>query len=189
MNLKKLRRAKLVRPTAYVDVPELADWLFDEGEEPRLKVRGLTANEQFHIREQQLKRHPMLQLSEKLRAAPEAEGCVVAEDVLKAAFGADKEAVTTSTAYSIELLVYGVIDEQGNRLFDYQDAVKISEHFPNVFIRLSNKINELMGAASVLQEDRRLGESPPSFGPTPTSKTPSPSLNDSGNASTSAART
>ena len=51
MDLEKFRRAKLERPTAVVELPELADF-FADGEKPVFLVRGLTSNENWLAREQ-----------------------------------------------------------------------------------------------------------------------------------------
>lgn len=179
MNLNKLRRAssKLSRPTSYVPCPELKDWLFSEGEKPQLRVRGLNANEQLLCREETARQQKVRQ--EIGGITPASANGVAVKEALLAVIGAQQGELAQSLPYLVQLILFGVIDEEGKRLFSYQDAAILHEHFPATFLTLTNKIAELMGEPS----GPALGESLGVSGQTPRSEIPSPSLSTSENPS------
>jgi hypothetical protein len=175
MNLAKLRRAKLARPTAYVDCPELRGWLFGDDEAPRLKVRGLNANEQLLAREETAKQERLRRTAQQI--TPGTPNGEAVKDALLAVIGIAQGEHAQSLPYLIQLVLWGVIDEEGKRLFDHELCAILHEHFPGTFLTLTNKIAELMGQPSepVLGERSRLsGQTPGSE-----SRSPSPNTSDS----------
>jgi hypothetical protein len=177
MNLKKLRRARLERPTDYVPVPELAALMFDVGEVPRLKVRGLSANEIFLIKEQIQKGSPLQALAKAATTNGHGNSSELTQ-AFQQLLGTDPKAVAHENRYRQELLVKAVIDEEGQSILDHQDAARLSEFFPMAFLRLTDRIQTLMGEAST-----DLGEKSRHSGETPALDPPSPSESDSISAS------
>lgn len=178
MNANKLRRVKLTRPSAYVPVPELKDWLFSEGEEPRLKIRGLNANEQLLCREESAAQEQLRQAAKGIN--PGTPNGIAVKEALLAVIGAGQGELAKSLPYLIQLVLFGVIDDDGKRIFDHEIAAILHEHFPASFLLLTNEIAKLMGEPSqpALSEPSRLS------GVTPRPESPSPSPNISGNPST-----
>ena len=145
MKFNRLRNAKLNRPTAVVPVPELKDWIFDKDEVPELKVRGLTSNQLFSAKSVSQENSPLRALSKAISGGQQSEMV----DAFKL-FTAGSDSTTTELTYRIELCVKGVIDNNGAQVMDYSDAAKLSEHFPNVFIRITEKISAISGDSSIV---------------------------------------
>jgi hypothetical protein len=178
MNLSRLRRAKLARPTAYVECPELKGWLFSEEEEPRFKVRGLNANEQLLAREETAKQERLRRTAQQIQpGTPNGEAV---KEALLSVIGIAQGEHAQSLPYLIQLLLWGVIDEDGKRIFDHEVCAILHEHFPSTFLTLTNKIAELMGQPS----EPALGERSRLSGQTPGSESRSPSVNTSDSPST-----
>ena len=149
MKIAKFRTAKLTRPTDVVQVPELADWLFEKDEKTELKVKGLTSNKLFVAKEASQKNSPLRALSKAISSGSETEMV----EQFKRWTGASNE-TTTETAYRIEMLIKGVIDDHDKLVFDYSDAAKLADHFPNVFIRITDRISYLSGESSVTSQGK-----------------------------------
>lgn len=149
MKLDRFRNAKLKRPQDTVAVPELKDWMFGPDEIPELMVKGLTSNQLFVAKEASQKNSPLRALSKAIGSGSETEMV----EAFKRYTGASDE-TTTETAYRIEMLIKGVIDEHGKLIFDYSDAAKLSEHFPNVFVRITDRISFLSGDSSVVDKGK-----------------------------------
>lgn len=163
MNLKQLRRARLARPTTYVDAPELAAWgVFAEGEAQRVKIRGLTSQEIFLAKEQISKGSPLMKLALAANGNGAENGQVVAE-ALQHLLGTDLKAIPYEIRWRQELLVKAAIDEEGLLIFDHQIAALLSEHFPDLFIRLTEATLRISGEAStdLGEKLRRSGETSP----------------------------
>ncbi len=156
MNLSRLRRAKLIRPTAYVDCPELKGWLFSEEEEARLKVRGLNANEQLLAREETAKQEKLRLTAQHIQ--PGTPNGQAVKDALLSVIGIGQGEHAQSLPYLIQLCLWGVIDEDGKRLLDHELCAILHEHFPGTFLLLTNTIAGLMGqpSESALGEPSRL---------------------------------
>ncbi len=178
MNLTKLRRAKLVRPTAYVECPELKGWIFGDDEQPRLKVRGLNANEQLLAREDTARQEKFRREAQLM--TPATPNGVAVKEALLTVIGAGQGELAQSLPYLIQLVLWGVIDEDGKRLFDHEIVAKLHEHFPATFLLLTNEIARLMGQPS----ESALGESSRASGGSPRLESPSPSPSTSENPST-----
>jgi hypothetical protein len=142
----KFRSTQFQRPRATVPVPALAEWLFEDGEKPDFLVRGLTTNEVFTAREAISKTSPLKILAE---AAQSRETSALA-DAFKLIMGGSRDAVSQLTAFRIELMVVGVIDTEGGSILDYEDVIKMAEHFPSEFLITSEKINELSAQPSLV---------------------------------------
>lgn len=149
MKLDRFRNAKLKRPQDVVPVPELKDWLFTADEKPELIVKGLTSNQLFVAKEASQKNSPLRALSKAVGSGSETEMV----EAFKRFTGASDE-TTTETAYRIEMCIKGVVDENGKLIFDYSDAAKLSEHFPNVFVRVTDRISFLSGDSSVVDKGK-----------------------------------
>lgn len=146
MNLEKFRQANLERPKDKVPCPELVGTLFDKEEEAFLLVRGLTANELYLCRESRDKNTVKSALQSAIGNSSELA------EVFKRALGQHTDATAAETAFRIEAVVFGVVGSDGKSLFDYADAVRLADHFPNAFMTVSGKIVELSGEASVTGE-------------------------------------
>lgn len=177
MNLKQLRRAKLARPTTYVDAPELAAWgVFAEGEKQQIKLRGLTANDLFTVREQIAKGSPLLALYKAANGNGDASGLT---EAFKGLLGTDPKSIAYETRYRQELLVKAAINEDGSPAFDHQDVAVLAEHFPDLFVRLTEKIIKFCGEAST-----DLGEKLRNSGETKALEPPAPLESASDSSST-----
>lgn len=176
MNKDRFRGRQLARPTEYVPAPQLAGILFDEGEKPRLKVRGLDANELFLARQRRSENNPVIAMAKALQESGQLQGAMT--EAFRGLFGDPKQATAAQTAYSTELIVMGTIDEDGKSILDYEDVARLGEHFPAVFLELSNVIQRLSGEASVV-----VGEPRGHSGKTIESGVPSTSVKPEGNSS------
>lgn len=134
----------MARPSDYVAVPELKNWIFEEGEEPRIKVRGLSSNEVYLAKEALAKSSQ----AQKIAKAVLGNGIAEAGEAIKEWIVTDPRSIANETRSRQELLLRGAIDEAGNPLFDQQDVARICEHFPRVFERLTNRIDQLSGESS-----------------------------------------
>ena len=115
MNLERFRQQKFEPPMAYVEVPELAlSGIFDEGESPRFKVRGLSANELYLAQEQVAKNSPLRTLAEAASNGNKGELKHAFERIL----GTDANTTSGMLASKIEMCVRGVIDEKRAPLLD-----------------------------------------------------------------------
>lgn len=150
MKLDKFRNARFTRPTAYVEVAELVGIMFDKDEDPKLKVRGLTANEMYLAKESMSKNSPLRILAQAAAGGDKS----ALGDAFKRIMGNDRDAVAAETSFRIEILVLGVVDEEGEMVLDYADVAKLGEHFPAVFLRLSDRIHVLSGEASLAQGEK-----------------------------------
>lgn len=170
----------MTRPTTYVDAPELATWgVFAEGEPQRVKIRGLTSNDLFLAREQIAKGSPLLALAKA--ANGNSEGSELTE-AFKSLLGTDPKQLAYENRYRQELLVKAAINEDGTQAFDHQDVAVLSEHFPDLFVRLTERILKFCGEAST-----DLGEKLRHSGETSASEMPLSLQKDEADSSTSAA--
>ena len=176
MNKDRFRSKKLTRPTEYIEVPQLAGILFDEGEQPRLKVRGLDANELYLARQRRDENNPVRVMVKTLQESGQLQESIA--EAFRGIFGDSTQTTAAATAYGTELIVMGTIDEAGKAILDYEDAARLGEHFPLVFMQLSNTIQKLSGEASVL-----MGEVSGRSGATIASGAPSTSAKPEDNSS------
>jgi hypothetical protein len=152
MDLQKFRQTPFKRPTADVPVPELKDWLFRDGEEPLLHVRGLEFNEQQLAKNELRKNSVSGALKEAVDKAQAGDTKDLVDVAAKLIAGSLDNKPAPETIYRIELLLRGVIDEAGKPVFSRQDLVRLAQHFPATFERVSDRINDLCGAPSHLGE-------------------------------------
>lgn len=150
MDLHKFRSVKLKRPTAFVDCPELKGVLFAEDEQaPRLKVRGLTANELFVAREAKDNNSITAAFQQALKSGNTGELTTVFKRVIG---DGGSDATAAELAFRVEIVRLGTLDDAGKRLFEHSDAVKLSEHFPLTFQNVSTQILSLSGEGSDVGE-------------------------------------
>ena len=182
MNFKKLLQANLARPEAYVDAPELAPWgVFADKEPQRIKLRGLDAAGIYLAKEQIAKGSPLMKLALAANNSEQTDGKLFTEAFLEL-IGANLKTIPHEVRWKQEILVKAAIDEDGEPLFDHQIVAKISEHFPDLFIRLADKALTLSGEAS-----SDLGERSRRSGKIKTLGTASSMPKDEASSSTSAA--
>lgn len=143
MNLEGFRKAKFKRPVEEVAVPEMKDW-FAEGEDQVICCRGLTSNQLFLAKEVAQKNNPIRALIKAFSSGKESE----MTDAFRRYTSLTDE-TTVETAYRTELLLKGVVDKEQQKPFLQQaDGVRLAEHFPEIFIRLTDKITALSGVCS-----------------------------------------
>ncbi len=147
--LKTFRTTKFKRPTEQVPVPELKELLFEDDEQPVITVRGLTSNQLFQARELLAKNNPMRALVKALTSGAKDTEMF---DLFKRSLGATDDACP-EVVYRTEMLMKGFVPEPGEESLQYSDCAKIQEKFPEIFLRLTDKIIALTGANSVVDQD------------------------------------
>lgn len=151
MNPEKFRSAKLVRPVKEFNAPALAGVLFDEGEEPVVYIRGLSANEMLTAREARQSNSVKNALSRALADGSESEMAKAFKRLL--GNSVEDKITAAETAFRIEVIVGGVTDQDGKKqLFDHELSVKLAEHYPTLFLELSTEILALTGEGSKVGE-------------------------------------
>ena len=158
MDLNAFRNTELSQRLETIKVPELRPF-FAEGEEPIWTVRGLTANEIFKADGAKMAQSRASALAEAITSGSRDE--IIKE--VQAALGQSGD-VQPETARRLEMLVSGSVDP----VVTIQDSVRLAEHFPTVFIQLTNAILKLSGRGADAKKK------PTTSGETPASKPPSP---------------
>lgn len=124
-----------------VSVPDMKAFFPADCEEPKWKVRGLTADELSQCNE----------ASEKMKGLSTMVDAIAGEDVgdkvsaIKKALGIEVE-MTPDMVKRLELICRGSVDVD----VDLQLAVKISEVFPIEFFAITNEILSLTGMGQEL---------------------------------------
>jgi len=152
MNIQRFLSAALAPRELEVETPELAGVLFDDGEKPLWKVRGLTAAELGRAKQAS---EEGLDTIKALVQAMAGDGDKAAQ--IRKAFGLGDDDVPQNISYRIELLAAGSVSPvlgAANR----DVAVRLAETFPTTFYDLTNKILNLTGQGAVLGKPKRSGE-------------------------------
>jgi len=173
-NVSKFANASLAHRTQYVPVPELAPFFsqsnspeesnpcyrelsendrrqyalgFPEGEPvPHLKVRALSASELAIANLARDENSLIRVLRDSLKAAGN-DGQKVGMTLADIARG-EAQSTPAQAAYQQEIVRLGVIDEDGQRLFDDDTAARINDYYALVLIRLCDAILNLTGEGS-----------------------------------------
>jgi hypothetical protein len=148
IDTQRLRDTKWERPVKDIPVPELAQSGIlptNNGSAATLRVRGLTGNQMFLAAEAKAN-HDLLKVFRDAFASRDPEQIKAA--ATRAFNPAQSGETSAETAYRIEVLVMGVINDQGQPYLDYPDAVALAAHFPSTFIAVSSEILALSGEAS-----------------------------------------
>lgn len=182
MNKDKFRAAKFARPREIVKAPALAGVLFEESEPAQFVCVGLNANQLYMARQRRDENNPVRALVKTLQESGQLKNGIA--EAMQNIFGDPDKATAAATAYSTELIVMGVIGEDGKPCLDYEDVTRLGEHFPVVFLELANTIQRLSGEGST-----DMGESRGPSGRTIASEAPSPSATGTENSSTRLALT
>jgi hypothetical protein len=152
MNLNRFLSAQLAPRELEVETPDLAGVLFDDGEKPVWKVRGLTAVELGRAKQAS---EEGLDTIKALVQAMAGDGDKAAQ--IRKAFGLGDDDVPQNISYRIELLTAGSVSPAlGTANRDV--AVRLAETFPTVFYDLTNKILNLTGQGAVLGKPKRSGK-------------------------------
>jgi hypothetical protein len=150
IDVHRLRATAWRRPMKDVPVPELKGLLAPNGSGPPVvRVRGLTGNQMFLAAEAKAN-HAVFKVLKDAFASGNVDEIKAA--MTRAVQPAKSEATAAETAYRIEILVMGVVDETGRPYLDYEDAVRIAEYFPTAFITLTTEILSLSGEGSSVGE-------------------------------------
>jgi hypothetical protein len=144
-NATKFRRAKFQHRTADVQVPELKE-LFDEGEAPVFKVRGLSGEEFYQVREAVTKRKDLQAIASRLMSG-QGEAIAAAIDEY---FNDLPEELMRRT----EVLVAGCVSPT----LDREAANKMFKHFPTSAHIIAEAILRATGEGSILGELKGSGE-------------------------------
>jgi len=149
LNLDRFRGASLVRPRDKVAVSSLVPLMFDTVDEAWFHIRGLMANEMFIAKEARAEHSPLHALAEAIKSGDKSE----MTEAFRKMMGNSTDSIAAETAYRHELIKWGVIDpETGENILDDSDVSKIGEHFPLVFLQVSDKIMALSGQGSSVGE-------------------------------------
>jgi hypothetical protein len=153
------RNASLESRTESVRVPELSAF-FSNPEEPIWTVRAVTANEVFKADAAKAAMSKASALADALTDG----GHEAIVKAVKATLGRTDD-VQPETARRLELLVAGSVDPQ----ITLQDAIRIADLYPTVFIQLSNAVLKLTGAGATDAKKKPIpsGETPASAPPSP----------------------
>jgi len=148
-DLDRFRRISLVPRSEEVKTPELKEW-FDEDAEPVFKIRGLTGEEFYRVREASAKRRDMEQIAARLLSGA---GEAIAEAIEEFYGGVPDE-----FARRVEILIAGCVEPQLDRM----DAMRLFKHFPSTAHTLADAILKATGEGSVPGESIGSGEIPAS---------------------------
>lgn len=132
------RTASLETRTEAVRVTELSAF-FSAPEEPTWIVRAVTANEVFKADAAKAAMSKTAALADALTDG----GHEAIVKAVKATLGRSDD-VQPETARRLELLVSGSVEPQ----ITLQDAIRVAELYPTIFIHLTNTILKLTGAGA-----------------------------------------
>jgi len=148
-DLNGFMQAKLSARTTTVKVPELKGWFGDDAE-PAFKVRGLTGEEFYQVREATAKRHDIQAMASKMFSG---DGQAMAE-AIEEFYGA----VPAEYARRIEVLILGCVEP----VLDRPAALKIFKNFPSTAHLIVEEILRATGEGSIVGESKDSGETPES---------------------------
>lgn len=148
-DLKRFERAEMTPRVEEVTIPCMKDW-FPEGEAPVFRVRSLTGEEFYHVRQAAAKRQDLQAIASRLLSG---EGEAIA-DAIGEFFGS----VPEEYARRVEILICGAVEPA----FDRALAMKMFKHFPTAAHIIVEKILKATGEGSVLGESSGRGETPAS---------------------------
>jgi len=138
-NTNKFEQTTFAQRTADVKVDDLKDF-FDKDSDLVWKVRGLSSTEMAIAQESASKNKNILSVIEAISGKNQSDKV----DALKELLGTS-ENVPIDLAKRMEHLVQGSIEPQ----IDLSLSVKLAQHFPIIFMLLTNKILELTGLGSI----------------------------------------
>jgi hypothetical protein len=145
MDYKGFMRAKFIPRTAFIEVPEIAEW-FGKDQAPGFMVRGLSGDELAISNLEATK--DIVDLSQKLLS-----GVVDSmSDALKVLFDAHTDEIPSVMAKNFHLFMFGLLTPdipEGERL---EFAEKFSKRLPVDFLRVTNKITELTGMGQTAEK-------------------------------------
>lgn len=142
-------RAKLEQRTSTVKVAELKDW-FEDGADPLFKVRGLTGEEFYRVREATARRVDLQAIATRILSG---EGQAMAE-AIEEFYGA----VPDELARRVEILLFGCVEPQ----LDRSMALKLFQNFPSTAHTIAEEILRATGEGSIVGESKGSGEIPAS---------------------------
>ena len=148
-DLAKFTRAEMEHRAVDVPVPELRSW-FPEGEKPVIKVRGLSGEEFYNVRQAVQKRTDLRGIAEKLLGG---NGQAIAE-AIEEFYGS----VPEEFARRVEILIHGCVEPK----LDRAAAMKLIKHFPVSAHGLADAILRATGEGSILGESKGSGGTPAS---------------------------
>jgi len=148
-DLEQFRRASLSARTADVKVPELAAW-FADGSEPVFKVRGLTGEEFYAVREAVGKMKDLQSIASRLLSG---QGEAIAEAIEEHFGGVPEE-----LARRVEIVVSGTVEPK----LDRQMALKLFKYFATSAHFIADAILRATGEGAVSGEPKGCGEIPAS---------------------------
>jgi hypothetical protein len=134
----RFEQAQLQPRTTVLPVPDLAAF-FAPGSNPEWKVRGLSAVEQ-HLATEACKRRTVI--GNIFSAVGDSAEQIKA---MREAIGLPSDAVPGEIVYRQEVLVTGSVSPK----VDLAVVVKLSEHFPVEFFKLSSEVILLTGRGSI----------------------------------------
>lgn len=153
MDLSKLRNGDWHRPEATVDVPELV-FLFAEGEAPVLRVVGLSGNDYWCCLEAKKPSSVVKIITDAVTNLAKDHAEEIRDILTRVVKGEDLAKVHPEVAFRIEIVLRGVVKEDGTRLFEKPDVVRMCKHFSAAFYRLAMRIQELSDGPSTLGESQ-----------------------------------
>lgn len=145
--LTEFSNADLSPRLSGVKTPEISGW-FEDGADPVFKVRGLTGEEFYHVRESVNKRRDMQAIASKILGG---DGGAVAE-AIEELYGA----VPDEFVRRVEVLVAGCVEPAMDRPM----AVKLLKHFPSTAHTVAEEILRATGEGSTVGEPKGSGETP-----------------------------
>jgi hypothetical protein len=145
-DLKKFRKEKFSARTEEVLLPELKNYFADE--KPVFKVRGMTGDEMYRVREAAEKRRDMQTIISKLTSG---QGDQIAE-ALKELYGDDT--VPDEFVKRVEIVLIGCVEPSLER----QDVMKLFRNYPTQAGTLATKILFLTGEGSLPGEPKDSGK-------------------------------
>jgi hypothetical protein len=146
-DIDKFRQAQLAPRTSEVKALGLKDW-FGEGVEPVFKIRGLTGEEFYAVREATQKRRDLQAIASRLFSG---EGGAFA-DAIEEFYGG----VPDELARRIEVLIGGCVDPK----FDRTAALKLFKYYPSDAHLIAEAILRATGEGAVLGESKGSGATP-----------------------------
>ena len=148
-DVKKFTSADLHRRTAEVKCPELKDY-FGPDQEPVFKIRGLTGEEFYQVREAVQRRKDIKAIASRLLSGS-------GEDVANALQQLYGE-IPDEYARRVEVIIYGCQEPT----LDRPTVIKLFNHFAATMHSMADEILRLTGEGSTLGEPKGSGETPAS---------------------------
>jgi len=138
---QKFLSTPFVLRTGSVDVPELAG-MFDDGEKPVFKVRGLDGKEWGLAKEAIRKRRDMAAIFQKMASGNGGE----IADAVADSLGLND---TTAAEDALRLTIFpiGLVEPELTETEAIDLSKKLLRHFPTAFERITTKISELTGTS------------------------------------------